>query len=68
MPDILVAEIALDRAGILAGVRQLVAGGVADHMRVALKRQAGLLTGLVDHPIEAVAIERGAALIDKDEG
>ncbi len=37
VPDILVAEVALDRPFVLAGISQLVAGGVADHVRTDLE-------------------------------
>ena len=68
MPNILMAEVGLDAPGILASVRQRVARGVAQHVGMRLERQSGLFAGALDHPIEAVAIERGATLIDEDEG
>jgi integrase len=41
------------------GIGQLVAGGVADHVRMNPEGQAGLLAGPLHHPIEAVPGERG---------
>ena len=53
MPDVLVAEISLDRPGVLASIRQRVAGGVAQHVCTHLE-QPGLLAGPLDQPIEAL--------------
>jgi hypothetical protein len=37
------------------------------HMGVRLEREGGLLAGSLDHPAEAVAIKRCAALTDEHE-
>ena len=39
-------------------IGQLLAGGVADHVRMNLEGRAGLLAGPLHHPIEAVPGER----------
>jgi len=64
MPDVLVAEISLDRSSILAGVGQRVARSMPEHVRVGLERQPGLLTGPLRHSVETVAIEWRPALIE----
>jgi len=63
-----VPEVGLDRPRVLAGVGQRVAGRMAEHVGVNLERKASLLPGSLDHPVEAVAIERLAvALRDEHE-
>ena len=68
MPDILVAKIGLDRPRILASIRQRIARRVPQHVGMCLEWQAGPFAGALDYPVKAIAIERGAALIDEDEG
>ena len=63
----LVAEIALDRAGIDAIVSQLVAAGMTQHVRVHLELELCLLAGPLDQGLKASAGERHATLTDKDE-
>jgi hypothetical protein len=62
------AEIGLDRAGVAAGVGQGVARGVAEHMGVDLEWYPALASGALDQKVEAGAVERAAALRDKDVG
>ena len=59
-------EVALDRPYILAGIGQLVAGGVADHVRMNLKGQVGLLAGSLHHPVEAVPGEWRATTFGRE--
>jgi hypothetical protein len=63
---ILVTEVELDRPCILAGIGQLVAGGVADHVRMNLKGQAGLLAGSLHHSVEAVPGEWRATTFGRE--
>ena len=65
--DRFVAEITLNRAGIDAVVRQLVAAGVPEHVRVHLELEACNLAGTFDHGLEAAIGERCPALADEDE-
>ena len=67
MPDVLVAEIILDRAGIVTVTGQLVARGMAKHVRMHLERQLGLLPGSFDHVVEAFRGEWSATLGDEYE-
>jgi hypothetical protein len=48
VPYILVT-VALDRPCVLSSIDQLLAGGVADHVRMNLEGQVGLLAGPLHH-------------------
>ena len=50
--DVLVAEIALDGAGILPSCGELVAFGVAEHVRVDRKPYAGIEAGAGDQGMD----------------
>src|SRR6478672_3826007 len=52
MPDVLMAQIILDRARIMPITGELVAGAVPQHVGMNLERQPGLLTSPLDHPVE----------------
>jgi hypothetical protein len=65
--DRLVAEIALDRAGIDALIGQLIAASVPEHVRVYLHVETRSLARTVHHRLEASGREWRAALADKDE-
>jgi hypothetical protein len=47
--NVLVAQIKLDRARILASVRQVIAGGVPQHVRMNRKLDARCFRGFGDH-------------------
>jgi hypothetical protein len=68
MLDILVAQIRLQRAGIVALVGQGEAAGVPEHVRMRLEFEFGGMTGALDHAGETGRGERGAALASEDEG
>ena len=59
--DIFVSEIMLDCAGVVAIVGELVAAGMAQHVRMNLEREAGLDAQPCDHPTEAADGECRAA-------
>ena len=46
---------------------QLVAGSMAQHVRMDLKRKARFLSGPFDHPIEAIRREWSAAFAHEYE-
>jgi hypothetical protein len=68
MLDRAVTEPILQRPGIMAGVRQGVAAGVADHVAVDRESKAGALTDALDKPIDGVRCERAVALALKMAG
>ena len=43
--DVPMAEVVLDRSGVVSLVRELEAAGVAQHMRVNRESELGLITG-----------------------
>ena len=47
---------------------QLVPGAVSQHMGMDLKRQLGLLSGALDHAVEAIAGKRSTAPSHEYEG
>src|SRR5262249_31351136 len=47
-----VPQVGLDRAGIHAIIRQLVAAGVAQHVRMDLHIEASSTSGAIDHRLE----------------
>ena len=61
MLNIFVAEVILQRAGIVTGVRERVATGMTEHVRVYLKGQARSLPGMLDQPVKRIGCE-GARL------
>jgi hypothetical protein len=67
MLDVLVSEVILQRAGIVTGVRQRVATGMTEHVRVYLKGQAGFLPGTLDRPVKRISCEGTASLRHKDK-
>jgi hypothetical protein len=52
VPDVLMAQIVLDRARIVPITGELVAGAVPQHVGMNLEGQPGLLTSPLDHPVE----------------
>jgi hypothetical protein len=60
--DILASEVILQRAGIVTGVRQRVATGMTEHVRVYLKGQAGFLPSTLDQPVKRISCEGTASL------
>src|ERR1035437_2017604 len=60
--DIFVSEIMLDCAGVVAIVGELVAAGMAQHVRMNLEREAGLDAQPCDHPTKAADGERRTTL------
>lgn len=65
--NISVAEIALERAGIVAVVGELEAGGVAQHVRVRLEGVASGLAGARDQHCKARGREWRVALAGEHE-
>jgi len=65
--NVLVSEIGLKRAGIVAVVRELIATGMAEHMGVSFDPQFRRSGCPFDHPGEARGRKRRAALRDKYE-
>jgi len=64
--DIPVAQIKLDRSGVLAVVGQLVSGRVPKHVRVDRHAQLGSFPGPCDELSEGGLCHGGAALGDED--
>ena len=62
------AEIGLQGPGVGALVRQCVARGVAQHVRMHLERHPGLDPGPLDHLLQARHSERRPPLADEDKG
>jgi hypothetical protein len=60
--DVAVSQIGLQRAGIVAVVRQLVATGVSKHMGMGFDAKIGRRRSPLDHPREAWCCQRRAAL------
>ena len=61
-------EIGLQRAGILAVIRQLVPTGVLQHVRMRLDAKIGHQRGALNHPRKAGRGERRPPLRHEDEG
>src|SRR5262245_25266611 len=66
--NVLVPEIGLQRPRIPASVRQLVAAGVAEHMRVRLDLEPGRLASPADELLKVGHRHRRAALGHEQEG
>ena len=62
------AQVCLKRPGVGAPVRQRIARGMAQHVRMDLEGHLGLDPGALDHLLQAGHGERRAALADEDEG
>ena len=62
------AQIRLQRPGIGALVRQCVARGMAQHVRMNLEGHPGLNPGPLDHLLQAGHGEGRTSLADEDEG
>ena len=62
------AEVRLQRPGVGALVRQRVARGMAQHVRMHLEGHLGLDPGALDHLLQAGHGEGRAPLADEDEG
>ena len=60
--NVAVAEIGLQGARIVSSVRERVAAGVPERVRVSLERQLGDLASSLDHSGEPGSRERRAAL------
>jgi len=68
MLDVLMPEIVLDGAGVLAVVGELEAGRMPEHVRVDWHAQLGRLAGAGDQLAEVCGGHRRAALGDEDIG
>ncbi len=68
MLNVPVSQVRLQRPGVRAVVRQLVAAGMAKHVRMRLQLDASADGRALDHPGEASGRERRTALADEDEG
>jgi hypothetical protein len=55
------AEIVLNRAGVVSVAGKLIAGTMTKHVRMHGKRQLGLFADPLDHPVEAFGGERAAS-------
>jgi hypothetical protein len=62
-----VPEPSLDGTGVVTLVREGIATGVAEHVRVSLERKTSGLGGPFNHPGEAGCREWGTSLADEDE-
>ena len=62
------AQVRLQRPGVGALVRQRVARGMAQHVRMHLEGHLGLDPGPLDHLLQAGHGEGRAPLADEDEG
>ena len=62
------AEVRLQCPGVGAPVRQRVAGGMAQHVRMHLERHLGRDPGALDQLLQAGHGEGCAALANEDEG
>ena len=56
------AKPVLDSSGVVAGVGQRVAAGIAQHVRVDRKGEACAGINALDQPVDGVGRERAAAL------
>jgi hypothetical protein len=61
VPNVLVAEISLDRAGIDAIIGHLEAAGVPEHVGVYLETELGARAHPLDHLLKAIGRDRGLA-------
>jgi hypothetical protein len=68
VPDIFAAQIVLDQPGIRAGVRQHVASGVPQHVRVGRDVELGGFASGFDDILRAVHRQRAATLRDEYVG
>jgi hypothetical protein len=68
MLNILVAQVRLQRPGIVPSIGQGIAAGVPEQVRVGLGGQLGDLASPLDHSGEASGGERRAALGSEYEG
>jgi hypothetical protein len=62
MLDILMTEVVLERASIVAIVRKLVPAGVPEHVWVDAEWHLGGLTEALNEPVEAYGAHRPTAL------
>jgi hypothetical protein len=62
------AEPVLDASRVVAGVGQGVAAGMAEHVSVDRKGEAGAAADALAQPIDGIGRERAAALRGEDEG
>src|SRR5262245_49985416 len=60
--DVLVPEICLQRAGIVAGISQRIASRVAEHVRMDRKGHASALTDAAEQGVEALGRHRSTSL------
>jgi hypothetical protein len=67
MHNIFVAEIILDEPGVIATIGQIVAGGMAEHVRMDVKAQLGALATLLNEIIHRLA-RHGAAFTEEEIG
>ena len=59
--NVLVAEIELNRACVVAGIRQVVPGGVAQHVRVNRKSDSRRFRDFGNHAMDRAPRHRAAA-------
>ena len=62
MLNIFVPKIGLQRSGVMAVIRQLVATGMPEHVRMRLKGELGLDPSALNHAREPSRAKRRAAL------
>jgi hypothetical protein len=62
MLDVLVPEIRLEGAGIVTVIRQLVAAGMSQHVRMRLKGELGLDPSALNHARESSRAKGRTAL------
>ena len=65
--DVLVAQIRLQRARVLAGIGEREAAGMAQHVRVGLDLEPGSLASAAHELLEVADGHRRAALADEQE-
>jgi len=65
--DVLVAEVGLQGARVVALIGQSEAAGMTQHVRMRFERQPGGSTGALDHASEPGSRERRTALRGEDE-
>lgn len=67
MHDVLVAEIILDETGVIAAIGEIIARGMAQHVRMDMEAQLGAQTTLLDEIIHGLPCH-GAAFTEEEIG
>jgi hypothetical protein len=62
MLDVLMTEVVLERASVVAVVGELVSAGVPEHVRVNAKWHLGGLAEALNEPVKAYGAHRPTAL------